>query len=337
MCGPTKVFFCFLVLKTTLNHHWIYGSPEYDFNSTFIGYLEFTKYVTSEIIRENKLNRSKIRMDGTNFMNTLAMNQFGELKYTKGRRAKRELRNKFPLSRWGKILIMEKIMRGDYDDDGGRDYDDDNDDTTNPTEETNVTTNTKETTETSVTNATNTDEIEIMTTSTPETTEITTETTTTKTKRTFPRQLLGCYDVIKPCISVCHAIFRTFCNEFGCTDKLKINHKLDCTRLCYKQFRNARITKSRKSTVRRALESLRLDNNNRDGYYDYDVEESTNPYSLDDTYFEYSKSDALFYRKSAIEDVEDFVTDKMDDYDFEYLGYTPYDEHFPFEKLTTQY
>lgn len=131
-------------------------------------------------------------MDGTNFMNTLAMNQFGELKYTKGRRTKRELRNKFPLSRWGKILIREKIMRRDYDDYDGKDYDDD--DTTKPTEqthkETNVTTSTEETSETSVTNAKNTDEIEIMTTSTPETTEIVTETTTTKTKRTKKKKIL---------------------------------------------------------------------------------------------------------------------------------------------------
>lgn len=118
------------VYDTFQNYHRIYGSPVHDYNTTIIGYLKLIKYVPSTINRESKLNRSIIHMNNNNYAtisaNTLNINRFRELKeidshfikrttkntkkYSLNRR-KSELRKNFPLSRWEKILIRQKILR----------------------------------------------------------------------------------------------------------------------------------------------------------------------------------------------------------------------------------
>lgn len=147
------------------NYHWIYGSPVYDFNSTLIENPKFMKYVTSAMSNESKFIGSIIDMDNTNFVNISAMNEFRELKgiqsniingtliyakqYSLERRKKRELRRRYPLSRWEQILVKEKIIRADDD----YDYSDNkkktkkpNNDLTNDTMATDITADTTDTT-----------------------------------------------------------------------------------------------------------------------------------------------------------------------------------------------
>lgn len=138
----------------------------------------------------------------------------------------------------------------------------------------------------------------------------------------FFRLLTGCYEVIEPCIKVCHDIFRTFCNDFFCSEELKIDNQFECTRLCYEEFRNAKIESTLRRPAKKILPGpLRMGNNTEEYYYEYDTEES--PKALNDAYYQYLKSKALVYLTTGVGQAEDFFTDKMDEDLFQHWRYAP--------------
>lgn len=134
------------------------------------------------------------------------------------------------------------------------------------------------------------------------------------------RHLPGCYEVIRPCIEICEGVFRIACTDFSCTEKVKTDNKYECDRLCYLVFANADFQFTRTTTVRkrRPWEPLRQGNVTTDEYYYNYVEESTTPYSLtnsstslDDTYYEYLKSQSLAYQKPDLGYDKDLETKWM--------------------------
>lgn len=154
----------------------------------------------------------------------------------------------------------------------------------------------------------------------------------------FFSHLTGCYDVIKPCITVCHDIFRTFCNEFFCSEQLKIDNEFECTRLCYEEFRNADIEATKRPTRKRnPAEALRRNNDNTNITKMIIIEEPRKSYwlrnsSKDDVYYEYLKSKLPVYLMTDVGHAEDLLTDKMDEDEFKHRRYAP-DGDIPFEKF----
>lgn len=132
----------------------------------------------------------------------------------------------------------------------------------------------------------------------------------------FFSHLTGCYNAIKPCVTVCEAIFRTFCNQFFCSERLKIDNRMECPRACLSEFRAAD-----PNYIDRYKE-LRMGSNNTYEYYDieYSTNKSPSPYDFKspsgdtfDAYYENLKSAMLLYRKMDYDNGQDYLIDIMDD------------------------
>lgn len=86
----------------------------------------------------------------------------------------------------------------------------------------------------------------------------------------------SCIEVIEPCVKACSSIFKTFCNQFNCTNALKEKNRLECSRLCHIGFRNTDIYKTRKPRkLKRLLRPKRVHKLKplRSDSYSYDMDD----------------------------------------------------------------